>query len=351
MPFCDKFFFDKLKLETPTSEKAASITLLRAAFAEPFRIALERNGLVPGHWFRKVRLPMRKLTDPDALIPEKPFWHLINQVAISQGIPDFGSQVARAVPWYEIETLKSEIAFQPDLRSMLTRFCQVAPSQSSIASFRMSTHGETCLFKHLSKPLIRYDIQMEIYHLTCMLDLVRLYTGRDWRPNHIRLMMKQNQIIESNPIFNGCDLVFSQPCSSIEFDTRYLDIPSPRKRNKDPEVTTTRKRGSLKNRVIPLQVISEYLDTYITEENLSLALVAGILDLSPRGAQRLIRSHGSSYRELLNEARKKYATLKLSSGEDSIGDIASQLGYNDQAHFTRAFKRWTGFNPSDFRRR
>ncbi|WP_416361024.1 MULTISPECIES: helix-turn-helix domain-containing protein [unclassified Microcystis] len=31
-------------------------------------------------------------------------------------------------------------------------------------------------------------------------------------------------------------------------------------------------------------------------------------------------------------------------------DIARELGYSDPAHFTRAFKCWTGLSPRDFRR-
>src|SRR5262245_6318699 len=41
----------------------------------------------------------------------------------------------------------------------------------------------------------------------------------------------------------------------------------------------------------------------------------------------------------------------LTNPERKIGDIAGVLGYTDPGHFTRAFRRWTGLTPREFRRR
>ncbi len=64
----------------------------------------------------------------------------------------------------------------------------------------------------------------------------------------------------------------------------------------------------------------------------------------------MMKKHGISYNELLNAARRQYAETKLINTTSKISDIAYQLGYNDTAHFTRAFKRWTGMAPSVYRK-
>jgi AraC-like DNA-binding protein len=72
------------------------------------------------------------------------------------------------------------------------------------------------------------------------------------------------------------------------------------------------------------------------------------VDTLKKHLQRMMKEHGLGYSELLNEARQHYALEKLKSPSIKISDIAFQLGYRDAAHFTRAFKRWTGMTPSQY---
>ena len=88
---------------------------------------------------------------------------------------------------------------------------------------------------------------------------------------------------------------------------------------------------------------------YVTNEDLSIEVIADIAGLSTRSLQRIMKKHGISDNEMLNDARQQYAETKLRDPASKISDIAYQLGYNDTAHFTRAFKRWTGMTPSQFR--
>jgi AraC-like DNA-binding protein len=92
------------------------------------------------------------------------------------------------------------------------------------------------------------------------------------------------------------------------------------------------------------------LQSYVTEPNLSLGLVADIAGMTPRGLQRLLKAHGSSFRELVNDARLNYALRQLDDSNTSIVKIASDLCYREAGHFTRAFKRLTGLTPSKYRR-
>jgi AraC-like DNA-binding protein len=79
------------------------------------------------------------------------------------------------------------------------------------------------------------------------------------------------------------------------------------------------------------------------------ALLADRLHLSPRTLRRRLHEQGSSYQQLLEDARHRDALQLLQHPGLEIRDIAARLGYTDPANFTRAFRHWTGHAPSHYR--
>ena len=79
--------------------------------------------------------------------------------------------------------------------------------------------------------------------------------------------------------------------------------------------------------------------------------VAERMATSVRTLQRRLRAAGLTYSDLVQEARRAAAQRMLAERRTGIGDVARALGYSDPAHFTRAFQRWTGSTPRDFRAR
>lgn len=81
----------------------------------------------------------------------------------------------------------------------------------------------------------------------------------------------------------------------------------------------------------------------------SLNVTARLFNLTPRTLHRHLIDEGTSYKAILEEVRHSLALQHLKSGRLSIQEIAYALGYTDIANFRRAFKRWEGVPPSDYR--
>jgi AraC-like DNA-binding protein len=79
-------------------------------------------------------------------------------------------------------------------------------------------------------------------------------------------------------------------------------------------------------------------------------LATEITGMSVRTLQRRLGEEGLTYTRLVEKIRFEQAVLWLQEPQLKLIDIAVELGYSDPAHFTRAFKRWTGLSPRDFRR-
>ncbi len=79
--------------------------------------------------------------------------------------------------------------------------------------------------------------------------------------------------------------------------------------------------------------------------------VAAAAGTSVRSFQRQLEADGTSFSKQLAEARRSETLKRLQQQELTIASIAATLGYSDQATFTRAFRRWTGAAPGQYRER
>lgn len=78
--------------------------------------------------------------------------------------------------------------------------------------------------------------------------------------------------------------------------------------------------------------------------------VAESLNLSERTLIRRLKNSNTSYKDILEELRKEYASKLLKNAKFNIADISDALGYQASSNFCRAFKTWYGVSPSKFRR-
>jgi AraC-like DNA-binding protein len=78
--------------------------------------------------------------------------------------------------------------------------------------------------------------------------------------------------------------------------------------------------------------------------------VATQLAISPRTLQRKLESEGTSFGEILDDSRQRAALEYLSRPEMSISETAFMLGFSEPSTFYRAFRRWTGKTPAQYRR-
>jgi len=80
-----------------------------------------------------------------------------------------------------------------------------------------------------------------------------------------------------------------------------------------------------------------------------LEQMARRLHTTSRTLRRHLQREGTRYSELLEEARRRDALRLLGNRQLGIQYVAEMLGYEDPANFTRAFRRWTGRTPTQYR--
>lgn len=114
-----------------------------------------------------------------------------------------------------------------------------------------------------------------------------------------------------------------------------------------------------------LSVVQKQIDTFKEPREMTMLrkavaenVMAGVFtagaaaaaaNMSLRTAQRVSSEQRTSVQELIENIREKRAKELLADRHNDISAISFILGYSDERAFRRAFQRWTGQSPSDFR--
>ena len=79
--------------------------------------------------------------------------------------------------------------------------------------------------------------------------------------------------------------------------------------------------------------------------------VAKELNMTQRTLQRRLKEEGTSYAQLRDSVRFRFAEEYLRDPVMDMATIAANLGFSEPANFYAAFKRWQGMSPGEFRKR
>jgi AraC-like DNA-binding protein len=99
----------------------------------------------------------------------------------------------------------------------------------------------------------------------------------------------------------------------------------------------------------PLDVVES--GQSLREGDPNLAKVAKRIAMGQRTLQRRLREQGVDFKWLVEDTRRRFSLDYLRDRKHTFTEIACLLGYSEVSAFNRAFRRWTGSTPSDYRRR
>lgn len=329
-----------------------AVSLLRARYGANFLHALGEER--PRALLSRVGLPEDLLTRPDELVPTARVAALANLCAAEASSPVLGATAAHLADPGGYGEFSSRLMRAASLHGAIRAFSEHSRDEYSNADFYFEQHDDRLLFCrgpfHLDKAAAR---SFELYVVVMMLQVARLALGPHWCPADLYLQCETTPELAdlegfgSTRLHFGCSrTVISVPASALASPLRLAGRAEPSSPGEScpPEylrvVQSDGLAGSLRQALIP----------YLRSGQVSIHVAAEIVGISTRSLQRRLEEIGTSYSEVADRARFEVARFLLSTSDMKLRDIGQEVGYSDAAHFTRAFRRWSGISPIAFRR-
>lgn len=149
-------------------------------------------------------------------------------------------------------------------------------------------------------------------------------------------------------------LSFNQETTTLSFNSSYLALP----------VIQNDRTAKDFIRAAPANILLKYkntsglaaqirrrLRTAARTEWPDFEALASRLNMAPATLRRRLEDEGQSYQEIKDQLRRDLAIDYLSHTEKSVADIAEELGFAEASAFHRAFRKWVGCRPGEYRKK
>ncbi|MEH3039197.1 MAG: AraC family transcriptional regulator ligand-binding domain-containing protein [Sphingomonas paucimobilis] len=239
----------------------------------------------------------------------------------------------------------------PTLGEGLCRAMRLEPLYSA-AWFVIEHHGDRCVVnRRVARPEDEEPAVATQFALARLFGLMQIGTGSALVRTEVHFAAPRPNDWQDDAL--DCTVRFDAGRNAVVFDRRDLDL-SFVSANSDlsdlllPGLLARLEQfgpaGSISGRTIA--IIRERL----VDGRPEVASVARDMGMSQRTLQRRLRDEGSSFRVLVETARRELSTAMLSRNDVTLDGVAFHLGYRGTVSFHRAFRNWVGTSPVRWRR-
>lgn len=327
-------------------------TSLIASTSQVLWRILEANGIDPAPVFRQAGLDPGWWNKPYSRFPDASLDEAWYQATQRLSDPCIGLQAARFLNPASLHALGFAWLASDSLYDALSRLVRYSDLISDGLRLELAVSGERCLLTIERSPITgRAAAQRQDAFWSGLVSLSRSLTGEGLSPTALVLSRPAPPCADRFYAFFRAPVTFGAARDSIEFTRELVERPLPTA-NRGLAHANDEVIGDYLARInandLAGQVKSRLIDT-LPSGAFSEADVADALHMSPRTLQRRLADDGTSFKFLLDEARRELALRFIGERHLSVKETSYLLGFSEPGNFSRAFRRWTGTTPSRYR--
>lgn len=326
-----------------------SAKTVRAALGAAKALQLDAGALAQAHGVTEA------LTDVDARFPHTAWLGLWRDMVRATGRESIGLDAAEHLPWGHFDAVDYLVGTSEDFGTALRRFERYFALVSTGVAHVLEDHGDSVQLVRRYAPgcHTRMLAPAEFAFANIVLRM-RAALSVSWSPRVVRFAAPPPPSDATHRRIFGCPVTFEADESAIVIDRAALSLPMQRP---DASLLAILEKHAdmllerLGTEAHPVGRTRNAILQGMRDGDVTIARTARRLGVSVRTLQRELQGSGQTYDALVDECRRELARRYLGDRSLSIQEIAHLLAFVDLRGFYRAFRRWEGSTPAEFRKR
>lgn len=331
-----------------TSDTRRRVPTAWARVAAAFVRAAELEGLSRASLLARTGLEAHVLADPDGRVLLRDLYALLEACA-ALGEPLVHLRMTRRMEVESLDALAFLVITSPTfgegLRAML-RYQRVF-TEGDRYELIDDAEGARLLYLPCGGPRLAHRLMAEMFAADLLVNGARL-VGAPLEGVRVLFAHPAPRDREAHAALLGVEASFDAPVHTIVIPSRVLALPIASAAHEGMAEFFSRHLEERLRALPPETIGGRTIAALVRGGDADLTTLASRLSMSPRTLQRRLADEGVSLRALAEDARRARASSLLEGGA-SIAEVAYTLGYSEPSAFHRAFRRWTGQTPEQFR--
>jgi len=292
------------------------------------------------------------LADPENLIEFAAVGRFLRLCVERTRCPHFGLLAGQKSGLPALGLIGFLAQHSPSVGAALRALVRHFPLHDRGAQVTLTVEGNLATVGYLiQEPGVEATDQIYDGCMAITLNVLRALCGAGWRPAEVLLPHRRPS--DPGPFLRlfQAPVRFDAEQAALVFPATWLERPVPaadpglhRVLEEQVQALEAQSPGDLINHVQNL------LRAALPAGQHSLERVAELMSMHRRTLSRRLQSRGTTFQTLVEEVRFGVARQFLQDTDLPLSQVAATLGYSDVTAFTRAFRRWSGTSPGQWRR-
>jgi AraC-like DNA-binding protein len=338
---------------TPVQPERTTTPLVAASSTLALVSYLDRQGVLNQSLVEEIiHLGIQSLRDPDLRVPANDYYRLWEYAEEVTGNPAVGLRAGQVVD-PERMGLVGHVFFNCDnLGQAVTQYVRLHRLINESVSLSFEQVGELAIMTWQADTPDHYCRQDMDRTLAAALSRARHFIYPGIHAEWVDIAHPQPAYAAEYEKLLGGPIRFDCPATRLAFDSRHLCRPIPH-RNPYVYSAVLKQVNTLLARLRPKRsfgrTIRRLISMQMSTDRIDADSLAKQCHMSRQTLYRKLKKEGLGFHELVEQVRKDKALRYVAADRYALGEIAFLLGFSELSAFSRAFKRWTGIAPAQYR--